>query len=62
MEIWQWLAGRTTECYVPAEILYRAAGFDSPHDIPSRQMLVFESHAGLNKDSRRIQTPQHSPR
>lgn len=62
MEIRQWLASRTAERHVPAKILYRAARFYSSHDVPSRQMLVFQSHTGLNKDSQRIQAPQHLPR
>jgi hypothetical protein len=62
MEVGQWLAIRPTEGNVSADLLHCAAGFDSSYDIPSRQVLVFETHARLSEDSYLIQAPQHPPR
>jgi hypothetical protein len=59
MEVRQWLTIRRTEGNVSADLLHCTAGFDSSHDIPSCQMLVFETHARLSKDSYLIQTPAH---
>jgi hypothetical protein len=61
MEVGQWLTIRPTEGNVSADLLHCAAGFDSSHDIPSRQVLVFETHARLSKDSYLIQSAQNSP-
>jgi len=61
MEVGQWLAIRPTEGNVSADLLHCAAGFDSSHDIPSCQMLVFETHAWLSKDSYLIQSARHPP-
>ena len=55
----QWLTIRPTEGNVSTDILHGAAGFDSSHDISSRQVLVFETHARLSKDSYLIQAAQH---
>jgi hypothetical protein len=62
MEVRQWLTIRPTEGNVSADLLHGTAGFDSSHDIPSRQVLVFEAHARLSKDSYLIQAAQHPPR
>jgi hypothetical protein len=59
MEVGQWLAIQPTEGNVSADLLHCAARFDSSHDIPSCQMLVFETHARLSKDSYLIQAAQH---
>jgi hypothetical protein len=61
MEVRQWLTIRPTEGNVSADLLHGAARFDSSHDIPSRQVLVFETHARLSKDSYLIQAAQHPP-
>jgi hypothetical protein len=59
MEVRQWLTIRPTEGNVSADLLHGAARFDSSHDIPSRQVLVFETHVRLGKDSYLIQAAQH---
>src|ERR1700719_3878015 len=61
MKVGQWFTIRPTEGNVSADLLHCAAGFDSSHDIPSRQVLVFETHARLSKDSYFIQAAQHPP-
>ena len=43
------------------EAVFDLAAIDSSHDIPSRQVLVFETHARLSKDSYFIQAAQHPP-
>src|SRR6266853_6686199 len=61
MEVGQWLTVWPTEGNVSADVLHGSAGFDSSHDIPSSQVLVFEAHARLSKDSYLIQAAQNPP-
>src|SRR5260370_42285633 len=61
MEVGQCLSVWPTESNVPADLLHGSAGFDSSHDIPSRQMLVLEAYGRLSKDSYLIQAAQHRP-
>src|SRR6267378_4985736 len=61
MEVGQWLTVWPTEGNVSADVLHGSAGFDSSHDIPSSQVLVFEAHGRLSKDSYLIQAAQNPP-
>src|SRR6266853_5525906 len=53
---------RKTGVRPSGEAVFDLAAIDSSHDIPSRQVLVFETHARLSKDSYLIQAAQHRPR
>jgi hypothetical protein len=61
MKVRQWLTVWPTEGNVSADVLHGSAGFDPSHDIPSRKVLVFETHARLSKDSYLIQTAKNPP-